>query len=346
MDKIEWTPDEPGGDAMTVALDPDARGRDRVYLFGEREVLAINMAIAAARPLLVLGEPGTGKSQLARAAAKKLGRTLHRTAVSAATDPEGLLYELDLVERLAKAQLAQALYGGAAVETNGETPASRREKIEDELALSKFLRPGVLWKGFDPVSAKIPDAKTALEAGAVVLIDEIDKADPSVPNGLLDALGRGAFDVPGPREIKCEGTHPLVVVTSNDERAMPAAFLRRCLVLRLALPTERTAFVQLMRVRGRAHLGEDNIVGDGILDRAAQILWEDRDTARKRRVSVPGQAEFIDLVWSLAKLGEDDESRAALLNALSHFAFDKHGTRAVSPRRAPAATPDGEQWPG
>ena len=371
--RIEWKPEE-GKEYMRVPLEPDGRGYERVHLFSEREVEAINFALATARPLLILGEPGTGKSQLAEAAAEKLEFAFRRRTVNAATEPEELLYDLDLVERLAEAQIAASLYPlpGKDGSADDAALARRRELIRGELSITRFLRPGVLWEGFDPVSARerlaaIRTASTSTggeasvepkdgrtKRGVVVLIDEIDKADPSVPNALLDALGRGAFEIPGGGTIRCGHQPPLVIVTSNKERELPRAFLRRCLVLHLSLPDREGPFVELMRERAAAHLeagkaqlareraaahlGADReqpglaLPGDPVLEEAARLLWSDRQAAERDRESIPGQAELIDLAWALARLLEDDQRRLERLGKMSRFVFDKHGTR-PSPRR-------------
>ena len=324
-----------------VELEADERGRDTVHIFDARDVDAINGALATARPLLIKGEPGTGKSQLARAAAKALGFEFTRLAVSAATEPEGLLYEFDAVERLAEAQLIQATAG---MELAGKTSDQRRAWIQDQLAIGRFLRPGPLWRGFDWASAERRDdgeligeqaTQTRAAIPVVVLIDEIDKADPAVPNSLLDALGRGAFVLPD-RTRTVIRSHakapPLVVVTSNDERAIPAAFLRRCLVLHLVLPEDETAFRTLLTDRAIAHLERGNCLpkesdmteAQKVLDEAAGLLWKDRIAARQARLPPPGQAEFLDLAWALFKLGRSAEHRHSLMNRMREFTFDKH----------------------
>lgn len=357
-----------------VPLKGEEGRRDKVHLFEDRDLDAINAAIAAARPLLIKGEPGTGKSQLARAAAQALGWQLKCQAVTAATEPEGLLYELDAVERLAEAQVIQI-----SAPKSLKSDDVRREWVKQQLAVRRFLRPGVLWWGFDwahalaqqrgepyapkttPTDAEHPKPDAAAPTRAVVLIDEIDKADPSVPNSLLDALGRRAFDVPGGDKVICrDGAEPLVVVTSNDERAIPAAFLRRCLVLHLSLPGKFQAFADRLATRGMAHLHAGGKLPDPrrerpskadkkalddartLLESAALMLWEDRKQAREARLPPPGQAELFDLAWVLYDLKNDHEARIGLMKRLREFTFDKHRLRAPE-ADDPAEGGDGDE---
>ncbi len=169
----------------------DTGADDRIHQFRARDIHAINAAIAAGRPLLVRGEPGVGKSQLARAAAKALGRAFVKHVVDAHTESRDLMWTFDAVRRLAEAQLAGAL--------RADVAAARRE-----LATKRFLHPGPLWWAFDWQSAdrqaRVAGAKApaqrdggSWENGSVLLLDEIDKAEAEVPNGLLDALGAREF---------------------------------------------------------------------------------------------------------------------------------------------------------
>jgi MoxR-like ATPase len=190
-----------------------------------------------------------------------------------------------------------------------------------------------LWWAFDWGSAerqakraggRVPDVPEGAAArGVVVLVDEIDKADASVPNGLLDALGHGRFDAPGRDAVTlAEGPAPLVVITTNEERALPDAFLRRCLVLHLGLPTGTEALVEMLVARGKAHFeGCD----EGVLRKAAGLLERDREALLRQDLAPPGLAEYIDLVRVVTVQRKGDtEGQMALLDLVSRFALKKH----------------------
>jgi MoxR-like ATPase len=306
-------------------VDPDTQ--ESVGHVPDRDHLeAVNIAIAAQRPLLLRGDPGVGKSQLARYVAVVLQRPLVTRVVDARTEPRDLLYTFDAVARLAEAQLA-----GAA----GLSP----EEVRARLAPTNFVRPGPLWWAFHWKAAeeiatrhalsipKIPakpgqgsDAPTATwqrEDGVVVLIDEIDKADPSVPNALLDALARETFDVDGVGVVARERAHraPVILITTNEERVLPPAFLRRCLVLHMAMPSDLVA-------RGKRHFPE---LDEALLKRAAEQLATDRRELPPGHPK-PGQAEYLDLLRALKNLPPGTDLHATL-DRVFKYAFRKHEPR-------------------
>ncbi len=208
-----------------------------VHVFDDDTIEATNAALAAGRPLLVRGEPGTGKSQLARAVATALDRALLSFTADARTEARDLMFTIDTVSRLAEAQIL------------GHLPHDANLDVRQQLSEGRFTSPGPLWWLFDWPSAErqaalgggarpwTPEGWTP-PRGAVLLLDEIDKADPAVPNGLLEALGQGQFQIPGGTMVSATDSAcaPLVVVTTNEERALPDAFVRRCLVLQLGWP--------------------------------------------------------------------------------------------------------------
>ena len=267
------------------------------HLFDTESEWAIRAALAANRPLLVRGEPGVGKSQLARAAAAWLERPFLSHVVDIRTESQDLLATFDAVHRLAQAQICAAL------------------QIKDPaawLAEEKFVRPGKLWWAFDWKSAEaqgkcvgdpIPDRLKGWkpEQGCVLLIDEIDKAESDVPNGLLEALGSRSFPVRG-REapVSIVGEAPLVIVTTNEDRVLPNAFVRRCLVLHLELPEKDEKLRELLVKRGQAHIPK---LKKSILEQAADVLIQERIAAQRNHVRpLPGQAEYLDLIRAVSEI--------------------------------------------
>ena len=187
---------------------------------------------------------------LAAAAAMVLKRPLVSRVVDSRTEPHNLLWEFDAVSRLAESQIAGTLARGRPDENHAEQHQEQTMHLQNRLAIEKFVRPGPLWWGFDWNGVADQASRTRSEVlkpsegtdprnGRVVLIDEIDKAEPDVPNGLLEALGGGQFTPLGRKEpVEAQDAFPLVVITTNEERALPAAFVRRCLILHLKPPTD------------------------------------------------------------------------------------------------------------
>ena len=274
---------------------PDRRDGS-IYSLSAELHLAVETALTTGRPLLLRGDPGTGKSSLAPYVARRLGWRYYETVVTSQTTAEDLLYRFDAVRRLGDAQVAGRLRPD-----------------------HHYLEPGVLWWALDRQSAltrghdgtppaREPFAK--LNAGrdqrrAVVLIDEIDKAHPDVPNGLLTVLGSNRFDVPyldssielamGPansRGAAQEISNLLVILTTNQERELPAAFTRRCLVWTIEHPGPD----ELVRI-ARWHFDTPTQpFGQGDLDLAkalADRLAELRKAA-PRLARRPSTAEFLD----------------------------------------------------
>lgn len=345
-------------EGATIPIPAAGSRPPQFHVFDGESIDAIDAALAAQRPLLVRGEPGIGKSQLARAAALQLRRAFVHEVVDARTESRDLLWHYDAVARLAEAQLQGAL---KAPETLPE------QDVRTRLAVARYVRPGPLWWAFDwtsaqdqagVVKAREPEPPDAGDAerradpqrrcdpanGCVVLIDEIDKAESDVPNGLLEALGAGQFlPLGGERPVVAAGPPPLVIITTNEERALPDAFLRRCLVLHLQLPDVRQEPQEFKRVlieRGEAHFGKN--LG-ALLERAADLLAEDRKTAEQaRRLPLPGQAEYLDLVRAVLKLaGTDAEAQRTVMDRIADFALKKHpdaiAARPRKPRQAGAA---------
>lgn len=300
---------------------------DRVHLLQAQEIHAINAAIAAGRPLLVRGEPGVGKSQLARAAAKALGRAFIKHVIDSHTESRDLMWTFDAVKRLAEAQLAGALRADI-------------ESARAELAVEKFLLPGPLWWAFnwDEAEKQAKLAKGASPAhpdggdwrkGTVLLLDEIDKAEVEVPNGLLDALGAREF-MPAGRNcaVHAKGVPPLVVITTNEERVLPDAFLRRCLILHLGLPTDDKALQAFLAARGKAHFPD---AAPKLRQAAAEMLVADRSAAIKDQVRpYPGQAEYLDLLRAVLGLADTVREQMKLLDVVRTYTLRKQANAIVA----------------
>lgn len=294
--------------------------RKVLHLFDGRERNAINAALAAGRPLLVRGEPGVGKSQLAAAAAVGLGRRFVSRVIDARTESQDLHFSLDAVRRLADAQLIA--HSGLGAE----------ETLEQRLDELRYTKPGPLWWAFDWSSAHAQASRARVLAegtketapnGVVVLLDEIDKADSSVPNGLLECLGQRQFPAPGGLTIRCGAMAPLVVVTTNEERSLPDPFLRRCLVLEMLVPTDEKELLAWLLRRGRAHFSPEEI-SQPVLEEAAAMLIEDRLAAKRRRLPPPGGAELLDLLRALFHLEKEPAKQLDLLEDLRDFTLRKH----------------------
>ncbi|MCH9687667.1 MAG: MoxR family ATPase [Deltaproteobacteria bacterium] len=290
------------------------------HVHDEPSLHAINAALAAGRPLLVRGEPGTGKSQLARAAAKRLGRRFVWRVMDVQARVSDLFYSFDAVERLAQAQVAGALCAAG---------VHRPHEVAGVLAESNFIRPGPLWWAFDAGTADawpnpyVDTGGPSVEVPYVVLIDEIDKTDPSVPNGLLEALGQGTFPV---RRSSVSLHHnrqqpPLVVITTNNERELPGAFVRRCMVHQIEMKKPGQGLEQWLEERGRTHFPK---LAPRLLREAAELLCEDREAARELGIVPPGQAEYLDLLRAVGRLGRDEGDQRRLLEKIADFALKKH----------------------
>jgi MoxR-like ATPase len=173
-------------------------------------MLAVNAVITLKRPLLVKGEPGTGKTMLAEEVARALDMPLLQWHIKSTTKAQQGLYEYDAVSRLRDSQLADA-------ESSG--------KVRD---IRNYIVRGTLWQAFTS------------ERPVVLLIDEIDKADIEFPNDLLRELDRMEFYVYETRELICATHRPLVFITSNNEKELPDAFLRRCFFHYIKFPDAET----------------------------------------------------------------------------------------------------------
>jgi len=176
------------------------------YVATDDLMMAVNAAVTLERPLLVTGEPGTGKTMLAIEVAGALGRPLIQWHIKSTSKAQQGLYEYDAVSRLRDSQLGE-------------------EKVHD---IANYIVRGPLWEAFDSASP------------AVVLIDEIDKADIEFPNDLLRELDRMEFYVYETRQLVKARHRPTVIITSNNEKELPDAFLRRCFFHYIRFPDKET----------------------------------------------------------------------------------------------------------
>ncbi len=319
-----------------VELAPTGDMPEAVHQFETRQIFAINAALAARRPLLVRGEPGIGKSQLARAVAKELGRAFVSYTVDVRTESRDLLWHFDAVARLAKAQLLGALQ--RAHEPAASNVRDKNDTVSDPLPIQDYLHPRPLWWAFNWNNAFDQARAIGIPAppqpdggdpanGCLVLIDEIDKAETDVPNGLLEALGAGCFYPQGCTEpVAATGIAPLVVITTNEERTLPDAFVRRCLVLHLRLPTDPEKLAERLIARGRVHFDRGGRqVSQQVLRHAAELLIKDRETARTNHwLPLPGQAEYLDLVRVVITRARTAKTQETLLKKVAEFVLKKH----------------------
>ena len=195
-----------------------------------------------------------------------------------------------------------------------------------------YLSPGPLWWAYDWPNAghqwqrrkqgdqPAPPPNWQPEHGTVLLIDEIDKADPDLPNAFLEVLGNQGFSVPflGQRVVR-GATPPLVIITTNEERDLPDAFLRRCFVHILKPPADLVGM-------GRRHLARrslDHRCFTKVLERAAELVAKDQARARELKTYAPGLAEYLDLVIALAAQCGSEQEQMDLLEQTARFVLDK-----------------------
>ncbi|QPR89661.1 AAA family ATPase [Aeromonas hydrophila] len=233
-------------------------GSDR-YLASESLKMAVNAAIVLEKPLLIKGEPGTGKTELAEAVARHLGTELIAWHIKSTTKAQQGLYEYDAVARLRDSQLGDPRVG----------------------EISHYIRRGKLWQAF------------TADQRPVLLIDEIDKADIEFPNDLLQELDRMEFDVYETGERIKARQRPVVIITSNNEKELPDAFLRRCFFHYIRFPdkAEMQAIVKL-------HYPN---LKESLLGEAMDLFFELREVEGLRKK--PSTSELLD--WIRLLLADD-----------------------------------------
>ncbi|MFH8417071.1 AAA family ATPase [Streptomyces collinus] len=262
---------------------------------------ALQVALITGRPLLLSGPPGCGKSSLASFVARSLGFSYFEFVVTDDSDPQDLLWRIDSIRRLNDAQLAKL--------------------TDDQTVFTDYLEPGLLWWALNPETAgrrgsdgeatrpagppvHLRDHEASRE-GAVLLIDEIDKADSSFCNGLLVPLGSRQFFVPEINHMVTNGPErleesPLVIITTNNERDLPEAFVRRCVVLPIPGPSAER-LVEIARLHFPV-LDTDEDLLSRVRELAPRFEFDAQDHAHA------STAEFLDLVEVLTTLDIDLDS--------------------------------------
>jgi MoxR-like ATPase len=226
--------------------------------------LAVNAALTLERPLLIKGEPGTGKTMLAEEVARALGRPLMQWHIKSTTKAQQGLYEYDAVSRLRDSQLGDA-------------------RVKD---IHNYIVQGVLWQAFGS------------DEPVVLLIDEVDKADIEFPNDLLRELDRMEFYVYETHELVRAKHRPLVIITSNNEKELPDAFLRRCFFHYIRFPDKET-MEKIVDVHYPGLKKE-------LLAAALQSFFQLRDVPGLKKK--PSTSELLD--WLKLLLAEDIPAEA------------------------------------
>ncbi len=229
------------------------------YVATEDLTVAVNASVTLERPLLVKGEPGTGKTELARQVSAALGLEMIEWHVKSTTKAQQGLYEYDAVSRLRDSQLGE-------------------ERVHD---VKNYIRKGKLWQAFEADERK------------VLLIDEVDKADIEFPNDLLQELDRMEFHVYETGETITAKHRPIVIITSNNEKELPDAFLRRCFFHYIKFPDIDT----LRKIVEVHHPG----IKPALLTTALTEFFEIRDTPGLKKK--PSTSEVLD--WLKLLLAED-----------------------------------------
>jgi len=229
------------------------------YISTDDLSLSVNAAIALERPLLIKGEPGTGKTMLALEIAKSLDLPLIEWHIKSTTKAQQGLYEYDAVTRLRDSQLGD-------------------ERVKD---ISNYIQKGKLWEAFTS------------EKQAVLLIDEIDKADIEFPNDLLQEIDRMEFYVYETKETVKATTRPIVIISSNNEKELPDAFLRRCFFHYISFP-DRETMKEIIKVHHPK-------VKEKLVKEALDIFFDVRKVPGLKKK--PSTSELVD--WLKLLMADD-----------------------------------------
>ncbi|MCX7893629.1 MAG: MoxR family ATPase [Burkholderiales bacterium] len=249
------------------------------YVATDDLMLAVNAAITLERPLLVKGEPGTGKTKLAEEVATALGLPLLEWHIKSTTKAQQGLYEYDAVSRLRDSQLGDP-------------------RVQD---IANYIVRGTLWQAFTS------------DTPVVLLIDEVDKADIEFPNDLLRELDRMEFYVYETRELVRAKHRPIVFITSNNEKELPDAFLRRCFFHYIRFPDKET----MERIVAVHFPG----IKKALLREALEVFFEIRDVPGLKKK--PSTSELLD--WLKLLLAEDLPPEALRSKERKHLIPPLHG---------------------
>jgi MoxR-like ATPase len=234
------------------------------YVATDDLMMAVNAAVTLERPILIKGEPGTGKTQLAIEVARSLGKPLYEWHIKSTTKAQQGLYEYDAVARLRDSQLGDA-------------------RVHD---IANYILRGKVWEAFDS------------DAQPVLLIDEVDKADIEFPNDLLQELDRMEFFVYETKQLIKAVHRPIIIITSNNEKELPDAFLRRCFFHYIKFP-DKSTMEQIVDV----HFPE---LKKELLAAALNAFYRVRDVPGLKKK--PSTSELLD--WIKLLLAEDVPAEA------------------------------------
>ena len=301
-----------------------------LYRYTNEAKLAINIALATGRPLLILGPTGCGKSSLAFNLARKMERRYYEFVVTSRSQARDLFYRYDAVRRLGDSQLGRN-------EDNRSGNTTQKCDLDWQTPFP-YIEPGPLWWIFDKAGAQrrgVSDANSAqqipraakdpviwpektCDASSILLIDEIDKADPDFPNNLLVPLGSRQFTVEeiaitiaidSAKQSDEPLNQPLIIITSNQQRELPDTFLRRCIVLKISSPAPE----ELVSLAETTFGIRDNEFYKNIASHLEEIHGKELSAA-----------EFLDAVQAIEKLKATGSAQSDIIERSSWRSIERY----------------------